>query len=168
MSRRTQLALALLFAAPLMRAESKPEPPALSPELLARLRAEAPPSRDIHRPRRMWKTSLAVMAAASAADLLTSVGKRERNPLLQSADGRFRGRGILIKSALTGGAITSQMLLLRKNPEAAPYAAVANFALSGLFTSVAVHNLGNSRARPAAAVTGVAAAGAAGDGAAAK
>ncbi|MBK7928540.1 MAG: hypothetical protein IPJ98_13930 [Bryobacterales bacterium] len=102
-------------------------------------------------PHRMWKASLAAMAAASAADLLTSVGKRERNPLLQSADGRFRARGIFIKSALTGGAITSQMLLLRKNPEAAPYAAAANFALSGLFTSVAVHNLGNSRARPAAA-----------------
>lgn len=150
MTRRTQLALALLFAAPLMRAESKPEPPALSPELLARLRSEAPPSRDIHRPRRMWKASLAVMAAASAADLLTSMGKRERNPLLQSADGRFRARGMAIKSAITGGAIASQMFLLRKNPEAAPYAAAANFALSGLFTSVAVHNLGNRRATPAA------------------
>lgn len=94
----------------------------------------------------MWKTSLAVMAAASAADLLTSVGKRERNPFLQSADGRFGGRGIAIKTAITGGAIFSQMLLLRKNHEAAPYAAVANFALSGLFTSTAIHNLGNTRA----------------------
>jgi len=150
MTRRTQLALALLFAAPLMRAESRPEPPALSPELVARLRSEAPPSRDIHRPRRLWKTSLAVMAAASAADLLTSVGKRERNPLLQSANGRFGARGMAIKSAITGGAIASQMLLLRKNPEAAPYAAVANFALSGLFTSVAVHNLGNGPKTPAA------------------
>ena len=139
----------MLFAAPLMRAESKPEPPALSPELLARLRSEAPPSRDIHRPHRMWKASLAVMAAASAADLLTSMGKRERNPLLQSADGRFRARGMAIKSAITGGAIASQMFLLRKNPEATPYAAAANFALSGLFTSVAVHNLRNPRAASA-------------------
>jgi len=149
MTRRTQLALALLFAAPLMRAESKPEPPALSPELLARLRSEAPPSRDIHRPHRMWKASLAVMAAASAADLLTSMGKRERNPLLQSAAGRFRARGMAIKSAITGGASASQMFLLRKNPEATPYAAAANFALSGLFTSVAVHNLSNPRAASA-------------------
>ena len=146
----------MLFAAPLMRAESKPEPQALSPELLARLRSEAPPSRDIHRPHRMWKASLAVMAAASAADLLTSMGKRERNPLLQSADGRFRARGMAIKSAITGGAIASQMYLLRKNPEATPYAALANIALSGLFTSVAVHNLGNRRASPAAASVQVA------------
>lgn len=135
-----------------MRAESKPEPPVLSPELLARLRSEAPPSRDIHKPGRLWKASLAAMAAASAADLFTSVGKRERNPLLQSADGRFRARGIAIKSAITGGAIASQMFLLRKNPDAAPYAAAANFALSGLFTSVAVHNLGNPRAASVPAV----------------
>lgn len=156
MTRRTQLAIALLFAAPLvqgewtLRAESTPEPPALSPELVARLRSEAPPSRDIQRPRRLWKTSLAVMAAASAADLLTSIGKREQNPMLRGANGRFGGRGIAIKSAITGSAMASQIFLLWKNSEALPHATVANFALSGLFTSVAVHNLGNSKSTPAA------------------
>lgn len=143
MNRRAQLALALLFAAPLLQAETKPDAPVLSPELVARLRSEAPPSRDIHKPNRMWKTSLAVMAAASAADLLTSIGKRELNPVLRGSDGRFGARGAAFKSALTGGAMLGQFLLIRKNPNAAPYAAISNFGMAGVFTSAAIHNFHN-------------------------
>ncbi len=145
MNRRTQLALALLFAAPMLQAEMNPNTPVISPELVARLRSEAPPSRDFHRPNRLWKTSIAVMAAASAADLLSSIGKRERNPVLRGPDGRFGARGVAIKSALTGGALVSQFFLVRRNPHAAPYAAFANFGMAGVFTSVTVHNLGNKK-----------------------
>jgi len=145
MSRRTQLALALLFASPLMQAETNHNTPVLSPSLVARLRSEAPPARDIHKPNRLWKTSLAVMAAASAADLISSLGKRERNPLLRGPDGRFGSRGVAIKSALTGGALASQFFLMRRHPYAAPYAATANFGMAGMFTSVAIHNFANKK-----------------------
>ena len=145
MNRRTQVALALLFAAPLLQAEVSPDTPVLSPALITRLRTEAPPSRDIHKPNRLWKTSLAVMAAASAADLLSSLGKRELNPLLRGSDGRFGTRGIAFKAGLTGGAMLSQILLVRKSSYATPYATVANFGMTGLFTSATIHNLGNRK-----------------------
>jgi hypothetical protein len=125
------------------QAQMNPVTPVLSPELVARLRSEAPPSPDIHKPNRLWKTSIAVMAAASAIDLLSSLGKKELNPLLRGSDGRFGARGIVLKSALTGGALVSQVLMVRKNPHAATYAVVANFGMGGLFTSAAIHNFGN-------------------------
>ncbi|MEP7363052.1 MAG: hypothetical protein ABI972_07345 [Acidobacteriota bacterium] len=147
MNRRTQIALALLFAAPLLQAQTNPSTPVLSPELVARLRSEAPPSRDIHRPNRLWKTSLAVMAAASALDLVSSLGRRELNPLLRGGDGRFGARGFAFKSGLTGGALITQMLLMRNNPHAAPYATVANFGMAGVFTSAVLHNFGNNKSQ---------------------
>ena len=129
------------------QAQMNPVAPVLSPELVGRLRSEAPPLSDIHKPNRLWKTSIAVMAAASAIDLLSSLGKRELNPLLRGSDGRFGARGIVLKSALTGGALVSQVLMVRKNPRAAPYAVVANIGVAGLFTSAAIHNFGNEPTR---------------------
>ena len=81
-----------------------------------------------------------------AADLATSVGKRELNPALRGADGRFGGRGIAVKSLVTGSALAGQWLLVRRAPESGKYAAVANFGMAGVFTAAAVHNAGNKRA----------------------
>jgi len=50
-------------------------------------------------------------------------GPREANGFLQSNDGRFSGRGVALKSLVVGGALGGQWLLMRKNPDAAGYAA---------------------------------------------
>ncbi len=95
----------------------------------------------------LWKTSVAVLAGATAADAATSIGRVELNPLLRSADGRFHARGVAIKAAITGGAVAAQWLMLRNNSKAGKYAAAANFAAASLFAGVAARNATNSRAQ---------------------
>lgn len=93
-----------------------------------------------------WKSSVIALLASSTADMQSSLGRREMNPLLANSQGRFSGRGIAIKALITGGAIGAQWLMLRRNPEAQKYAAIANFGMAGLFTSAAIHNHGNYKA----------------------
>ncbi|MBK7928347.1 MAG: hypothetical protein IPJ98_12890 [Bryobacterales bacterium] len=139
------LALALL---PLHAADPTPGEPShaastLSPALVERLRTEPPPQRPLAPPTRLWKASLAALAIATAADLATSLGKRELNPALRSADGRFGARGVAIKSLVTGSSLAGQWFLVRRSPQAAPYAAVANFGMAGVFSAAALHNSRN-------------------------
>ncbi|MCC7235541.1 MAG: hypothetical protein IT163_09575 [Bryobacterales bacterium] len=116
-----------------------------SPALIERLRTEEPPERPIARPGTMWKMSLAALAVSAAADALSSYGKRELNPVLSSRDGRFGGRGIAIKSLVTGSAIAGQWFLVRRAPETGRLAAIANFGMAGVFTAASVHNSRNRR-----------------------
>jgi hypothetical protein len=97
----------------------------------------------------LWKASISALFAASAADVYSSLGRRELNPLLAGHDGRFGRKGIAIKSAITGGVIGAQWLLLRKNPASAKYAAVANFGMSSVLTGAAAHNLRGRAGSPA-------------------
>jgi hypothetical protein len=92
------------------------------------------------RKKKIWKISAAILGAVTIADVHSSVGRPEMNPLLRSSDGRFSGRGISLKSAFAGGAIAAQYFLLRKNPEAAGWAAGANFAAAAATGAVVVRN----------------------------
>ncbi len=150
--------IALLLAAsvlPLSAADpsgAAPTPPSVpSAALVERLRTEAPPERPLAPTPRLWKASLVALAVAAAADLATSYGKRELNPALRGTDGRFGGRGIAVKSLVTGSALAGQWFLVRRSPESGRYAAIANFGMAGVFTAAAVHNTGTKR--PAAAAT---------------
>lgn len=122
---------------------------ALSPALVERLRTEVPPERPVARTPRLWKASLVALAVAAAADVATSLGRRELNPALRGADGRFGGRGIAVKSLVTGSAMAGQWLLVRRAPESGRYAAIANFGMAGVFSAAAIHNAGIKRTAPA-------------------
>jgi len=99
---------------------------------------------------KLWRTSVAVLLGAAAADAGSSLGRVERNPLLRSADGRFHAKGIAIKAAISGGAVAAQWLMLRKQPEGEKYAAAANFMMSAAMGSTAVVNLQRrAHSRPA-------------------
>jgi prolipoprotein diacylglyceryltransferase len=74
------------------------------------------------------------------ADVQSSFGYQEMNPLLRSREGQFRGRGIAIKGAVVGAAIGVQWLLVRKNPKAAGYAAGANFAAAAVTGAIVIRN----------------------------
>lgn len=119
-----------------------------SSALVERLRTEAPPERPMAPAPRLWKASLVALAVAAVADLATSYGKRELNPALRGSDGRFGGRGIAVKSLVTGSALAGQWFLVRRAPESGRYAAIANFGMAGVFTAVAVHNTGTKRPAP--------------------
>ena len=89
---------------------------------------------------KIWRLSAALLACVTIADISSSAGRPEANPLLRSPDGRFSGRGIALKGAIVGGALGTQWLLTRKNPKAAGYAAAANFAAAGLTGGTAARN----------------------------
>ena len=92
------------------------------------------------RPSRLWRWSVAALAAGSATDAWSSFGRHEANPLLQDPRGQFSGRAIGIKAAIAGSGVTVQWLAFRKRPQMARAAAFTNFGMAGLFTGVAVRN----------------------------
>lgn len=89
---------------------------------------------------KIWRISAAVLGAITIADIQSSYGRREMNPLLQSQNGRFGSRGIALKSALVGGGLTAQWLMLRKHPDASGYAAAVNFAATAATGAVVIRN----------------------------
>jgi hypothetical protein len=97
------------------------------------------------RPSKLWRWSVAALAAGSAADSWSSYGHTELNPLLRGPQGRFSARAIGIKAAIAGGSVATQWLILRKRPETARAAALTNFAMAGIFTGVAARNRSASR-----------------------
>jgi hypothetical protein len=95
---------------------------------------------------KLWWSSVAAVVAGSALDAHSSWGRQELNPVLRGANGEFGMRAVAIKAAIAGGVVGVQYLLLRKNPGAAGHAAVANFAMAGVFGGVAYYNHTNHRA----------------------
>ncbi len=93
-----------------------------------------------HRHGKLWRVSVAILGAVTIADMQSSVGRMEANPLLSSSDGRFSGRGMALKGVGVGAVVGVQWLLLRKNPKAAPWAAGANFAAAALTGTAVIHN----------------------------
>lgn len=95
-----------------------------------------------HRVSRLWMASSIALIAATSADMASSWGRYEANPMLRSADGRFGARGVSIKLAITGAMIVPQMFIMRQSPGAQRLFTIANFAQAGLYTSVAIRNYG--------------------------
>ena len=89
---------------------------------------------------KFWRISAAVLGAVTIADMHSSVGRMEANPLLASHNGRFSSRGMALKGLVVGGALGVQWLMIKKNPNAAPYAAGVNFAAAALTGAAVVHN----------------------------
>lgn len=100
------------------------------------------------RPSRLWRWSVAALAAGSATDAWSSFGRHEANPLLRDQRGQFSGRAIGIKAAIAGSGVAAQWLVFRRRPEAARAAAFTNFGMAGLFTGVAVRNRSLTANRP--------------------
>ena len=90
--------------------------------------------------RPLYWASVAAVTAANVADVHSSLGKLEANPLLRSADGRFGSRGVTIKSGIAAGNIGVQALILRRWPKARKAAAIANFIAAGALVAVAARN----------------------------
>ena len=92
------------------------------------------------KPSRLWRISVAALAAGSAADAWSSWGRAEANPLLQGPGGRFSTKALGFKAAVAGGSVAAQWLILRKRPETARAAALTNFGMTAAFAGVAARN----------------------------
>lgn len=95
-----------------------------------------------HWAKRLWKASVVAVAAGSAVDIDSSLGKHEENGLLANRQGMFSAQGVGLKLAIAGVAIGTQHYLLRRHPAAAGYktGALINFAVAGTLGGVAAHN----------------------------
>ena len=89
---------------------------------------------------KLWRVSAAVLGAVTVADMQSSMGRLEVNPMLRSQNGRFGAQGVALKGGIVGGVLCAQWLMVRKNPKAAPYAAGMNFAAAALTGAAVAHN----------------------------
>jgi hypothetical protein len=89
---------------------------------------------------KLWKLSAVALAVATSVDAHSSWGHMEVNPALRGPNGRFGMRSFAIKGLITGGVLSAQYMMMRNHSKAERYAAVTNFALSGVFAGAAVYN----------------------------
>ena len=85
--------------------------------------------------KRIWRWSLAAVAAANVADGVTSMGRHELNPVLGT--GRFGARAAGVKIGVSTATVGVQYLILRRRPGAERKAAFVNFAMAGLTGGIA-------------------------------
>jgi hypothetical protein len=104
----------------------------------------AAPDREPVISRRVWYASLAALAVANTLDIHSSLGKRERNPLLAGPDGRFTTRGSAIKIGIQVPFLVYQLWFHKRHARSFGYKAFAasNFAVSGSFIGASARNYG--------------------------
>jgi hypothetical protein len=91
--------------------------------------------------KRLWIASAAVLGAATFLDASSSIGKLERNPLMQGPNGQFSfRRGIAVKSGISGSMVLIQAMLNRNNGEHYKTSVIANFVSAGVYTGLAAYN----------------------------
>lgn len=89
---------------------------------------------------RLWIASILSAVAATSFDAASSWGLKEGNGLLASSSGQFRGRGLAIKGGLAAAALVPQ-ICLRRHTDLRRAFILGNFVQTGIFSSVAIHNL---------------------------
>jgi hypothetical protein len=99
-----------------------------------------------------WWASVALVAAANFADVCSSRGLGEANPLLRNRQGGLDlPRSVAIKAAATGGFVLVELVLLRKMPRQrleTPFA-ITNTVAAAAVAATAARNYRIPRADPA-------------------
>jgi len=95
-----------------------------------------------NRASRLWKASIAALGAGLAADIATSAGRYETNPLLRGNGlGLSPTRALASKIAPAAVIVGVETFILRRNRGAAGRGfAIVNFTSAGLLAATAVHN----------------------------
>ena len=89
--------------------------------------------------RAVWRVSQALLAGADTADVASSWGKNEANPLVRAGQ-RFSYGSLAIKLGAVSGCLAAQHYIARKAPEQIPFFATANLAAAAVLGGVAAHN----------------------------
>lgn len=93
----------------------------------------------------LYRTSVAALTAATAADVGSSMGGREMTPFLRSGDGRFGAQGAAIKFGLLGGIVAAEHWIRKKHPGAEAPFTVFNASMAVVSTKIAIQNVGIQR-----------------------
>lgn len=94
--------------------------------------------------RAVWRLSEALLAGANGADIASSWGKSEANPLIRTGP-HFSYGSLAIKLGVVTGSLAAQHYLVRRSPNQTPYYASANLAVAGALSVAAAHNMGVAR-----------------------
>ena len=91
-----------------------------------------------------WNVSAVTLAATSAADMATSYGLYELNPLIPSVAlgprRQFTAKTVVIYSAVTAGILLAQRHLGKRHKRLRRVFAVVNFGYSGIHMAAVIHN----------------------------
>ena len=90
--------------------------------------------------KRIWITSMIVVAGATSFDAAASWNSREANPLLRSGNGRFEARGLSIKLGLLGGLLFPQRYISRNVDGAYKPLSFINFVTAGGYVAAGMIN----------------------------
>lgn len=85
-----------------------------------------------------WRTSVTTLLLTSTLDTTSSWNQQETNPLL--GKGTFGLRQATIKGGITGGAVLTEWLWLRRHPKDAKVLSFVNFSAAGVTLGVSIHN----------------------------
>lgn len=103
----------------------------------------APLAQSAIRPKltKLYHASVAAFVAGNVADIHSSLGGYETNPLARSSDGQFSpAKGIALKSGIVAGTLILQRVLIRRYPTSQKGLAIVNFGCAGAMGVVARHN----------------------------
>lgn len=89
---------------------------------------------------KVWRVSQALLIGANAADIASSWGKYEANPLLRAGQ-RFGYGAMGIKLGVLAGTLTAQHFMARKSPRQIPFFTTANMAGTAVLSAVAARNM---------------------------
>ena len=116
----------------------------IQPSILAPRPVRLAPALEINHPaphKNLWIASLVALGAVNVLDVVSSMGQRELNPLLQNSSGTFGGRGIAIKASVVGGDMILQRLVGYRDPaHFLRRFAIANFISAAGLAGVVSHN----------------------------
>ena len=90
--------------------------------------------------RKLWKLSIAAVAVSTAADVHSSYGMRELNPLLRGPGGRFGVQSALLKAGAVGVLLLGQKLFLPGRSGRMKSWSALNFSMAATTGAFAVHN----------------------------
>jgi hypothetical protein len=94
-----------------------------------------------------WKISVGALVAANVADVASSWGKKELNPLLSGPGETFGARSVLIKAAIVGSVIGMEYLATRGHNRkgSSRMMTILNFVNASGFAGLAARNFQISR-----------------------
>lgn len=104
--------------------------------VFALLAASTAPGADLGRI--LYRASQAAVAGANVADVHSSRGLYEANPIL--GKGRFGIRQTAIKGAMLGSLLTGEEIITRRRPRHRAAATLLNFVAAAGLSAVAAHN----------------------------
>jgi hypothetical protein len=89
---------------------------------------------------KLWKWSVVALAASTAADVHSSYGMRELNPILRGPDRRFGVSSALVKAGAVGVLVLGQKLFLPGRSGRMKSWSALNFSMAATTSAFATHN----------------------------